>query len=548
MNKTLIALLVCSIAVSGCKRSNRVSTDSSNNSSNQASLIVDNKHKQNDNAQVIPEPKPDDSGNNHNDNNNNNNVTPIPTPEPQPTPKPTPEPTPNPTPMPTPNPTPNPTPTPTPTPTPNNASMLSVQFTPSTLDFPNPERGFYKYAADPAKLDADYLNSITQQGYRLIYTPADLSQWRNQDLPQSYLNALNDGFELMRQAGVKAVLRFAYDYEASGKDTNLAQVKRHIEQLKPIINRNADVIAVWQGGFIGAWGEWHSSANGLNSDSNKKEIAQALLAALPANRQLNLRYPYDLIKWYGTPASAEDFANNSEKARIGIHNDCYLASIDDTGTYQPRHDQTIEAQRMFTRQHVQYTSFGGETCAPVANARTTCSDILREGKEFRLAYLNYDYHETFIDGWTKEGCMADVQKNIGYRIELSQFQISSQANASGSLKWALKLSNQGWARPINPRNIVVRFTSSSGSSKDVVLENTNLRTLDSGASAQWEGTLTLPNLSAGEYSISLGAPDPDARLASNTRFSLRFANADSGNVQWNLKTGFLDTGLKVNVH
>ena len=546
MNKTLIAMLVCAIAVSGCKKSHRVATDSSGRSGSNQSAIMVGKHKNNDSADPAPtpnQPAPDHSGGNGNQNNGGNtNIAPTPE-QPQPTPTPE-QPAPNPTPQPTPQPTPNPTPTPTP----NNASMLSVQFTPSTLDFPNPERGFYKYAADPAKLDADYLNSITQQGYRLIYTPADLSQWRNQDLPQSYLNALNEGFELMRQAGVKAVLRFAYDYEASGKDTNLAQVKRHIEQLKPIINRNADVIAVWQGGFIGAWGEWHSSANGLNSDANKKEIAQALLAALPANRQLNLRYPYDLIKWYGSPASAEDFANNSEKARIGIHNDCYLASIDDTGTYQPRHDQTIEAQRMFTRQHVQYTSFGGETCAPVANARTTCSDILREGKEFRLAYLNYDYHETFIDGWTKEGCMADVQKNIGYRIELSQFQISSQANASGSLKWALKLSNQGWARPINPRNIVVRFTSSSGSSKDVVLENTNLRTLDSGASAQWEGTLTLPNLSAGEYSVSLGAPDPDARLASNTRFSLRFANADSGNVQWNLKTGFLDTGLKVNVH
>ena len=543
MNKTLIAMLVCAIAVSGCKKSHRVATDSSGRSGSNQSAIIVGKHKNNDSADPAPtpnQPAPDHSGGNGNQNNGGNtNIAPTPE-QPQPTPE---QPAPNPTPQPTPQPTPNPTPTPTP----NNASMLSVQFTPSTLDFPNPERGFYKYAADPAKLDADYLNSITQQGYRLIYTPADLSQWRNQDLPQSYLNSLNDGFELMRQAGVKAVLRFAYDYEASGKDTNLAQVKRHIEQLKPIINRNADVIAVWQGGFIGAWGEWHSSANGLNSDSNKKEIAQALLAALPANRQLNLRYPYDLIKWYGTPASAEDFANNSEKARIGIHNDCYLASIDDTGTYQPRRDQTIEAQRMFTRQHVQYTSFGGETCAPVANARTTCSDILREGKEFRLAYLNYDYHETFIDGWTKEGCMADVQKNIGYRIELSQFQISSQANASGSLKWALKLSNQGWARPINPRNIVVRFTSSSGSSKDVVLENTNLRTLDSGASAQWEGTLTLPNLSAGEYSISLGAPDPDARLASNTRFSLRFANADSGSVQWNLRTGFLDTGLKVQV-
>ena len=540
MNKTLIAMLVCAIAVSGCKKSHRVATDSSGRSGSNQSAIMVGKHKNNDSADPAPtpnQPAPDHSGGNGNQNNGGNtNIAPTPE-QPQPTPE---QPAPNPTPQPTPQPTPNPTPTP------NNASMLSVQFTPSTLDFPNPERGFYKYAADPAKLDADYLNSITQQGYRLIYTPADLSQWRNQDLPQSYLNALNDGFELMRQAGVKAVLRFAYDYEASGKDTNLAQVKRHIEQLKPIINRNADVIAVWQGGFIGAWGEWHSSANGLNSDSNKKEIAQALLAALPANRQLNLRYPYDLIKWYGTPASAEDFANNSEKARIGIHNDCYLASIDDTGTYQPRRDQTIEAQRMFTRQHVQYTSFGGETCAPIAQARTTCSDILREGKEYRLGYLNYDYHEDFINGWEKEGCMADVRKNIGYRIELSQFQISSKAQ-SGSLKWALKLSNQGWARPLNPRDIVVRFTSADGSSKDIALENTNLRTLDAGASAQWEGTLTLPNLSAGEYSISLGAPDPDARLAGNTRFSLRFANADSGSVQWNLRTGFLDTGLKVQV-
>ena len=143
------------------------------------------------------------------------------------------------------------------------------------------------------------------------------------------------------------------------------------------------------------------------------------------------------------PPAPKILPTTAEKARIGIHNDCYLASIDDTGTYQPRRDQTIEAQRMFTRQHVQYTSFGGETCAPIAQARTTCSDILREGKEYRLGYLNYDYHEDFINGWEKEGCMADVRKNIGYRIELSQFQISSKAQ-SGSLKWALKLSNQGW--------------------------------------------------------------------------------------------------------
>ena len=48
MNKTLIAMLVCAIAVSGCKKSHRVATDSSGRSGSNQSAIMVGKHKNND--------------------------------------------------------------------------------------------------------------------------------------------------------------------------------------------------------------------------------------------------------------------------------------------------------------------------------------------------------------------------------------------------------------------------------------------------------------------------------------------------------------------
>ena len=73
-------------------------------------------------------------------------------------------------------------------------------------------------------------------------------------------------FNKLRELGKKAVLRFAYETAfmgRAGSGPTLEDVLRHMEQLKPFLAQNTDVIQVVQAGFIGAWGEWHSSFHGL---------------------------------------------------------------------------------------------------------------------------------------------------------------------------------------------------------------------------------------------------------------------------------------------
>ena len=66
---------------------------------------------------------------------------------------------------------------------------------------------------------------------------------------------------------------------------------KHIEQLKPLWHKNKDVINVIDAGFIGGWGEWHSSAHGLDNPQDRKDILFAILDALPEDRMVVQRDP-----------------------------------------------------------------------------------------------------------------------------------------------------------------------------------------------------------------------------------------------------------------
>lgn len=83
----------------------------------------------------------------------------------------------------------------------------------------------------------------------------------SKDLDDEALNNIRKVFELMKAQGYKAILRFAYNH--AGLNTSGGESKqwilRHIEQLTPLLNEYIGQIATVQVGFIGAWGEWHTS-------------------------------------------------------------------------------------------------------------------------------------------------------------------------------------------------------------------------------------------------------------------------------------------------
>lgn len=435
------------------------------------------------------------------------------------------------------------------------APLVQVALQPSTEDFPNPERGFYRFATDPAKITATSLLYVAQEGQRLVYTPADLGPYRTRDLPASYLTKLNAGFANLRKQGLKAVLRFAYNYPESeaeylnAQDATLTRVRRHITQLQPVLRANADVIAVVQGGFIGAWGEWHTSSNNLTTPTRKAAVRDALLDVLPAGRTLQVRYPADLASWYPEPATTAQAlqAAPPPQGRIGLHNDCFLASPDDVGTYFAETAAESSALRSYAQEATGATGAGGETCAPPvpAQARMDCADILREGAAYHMSYLNRDYYEGFFARWQAGGCLAEVSRKLGYRIALQGLAHGSMAAPGGALAWSVSLSNQGWARPLNPRTLVLLLVDVQGRATPLPLAGTDLRQAGPGQSLQWSGEVVLPaTLPAGSYRVYVGAPDAAAALAANPQYALRFANADDPitGVAWQAAQGALALG------
>lgn len=172
----------------------------------------------------------------------------------------------------------------------------------------------------------------------------------------------------MRSAGLKTVLRFVYNYPENEtdfqnvQDASLTRVLAHIEQLAPALQDNADVISVLQGGFIGAWGEWHTSSNGLTDASARTQVRDALLAAMPTDKFIQLRYPGHVTAWYATAIAPSQAFSGSGQARIGLHNDCFLASATDVGTYS-EDAATRALQRDYVAAVSQTAPFGGETKA-----------------------------------------------------------------------------------------------------------------------------------------------------------------------------------------
>ena len=138
----------------------------------------------------------------------------------------------------------------------------------NTSIFPNPERGFTEELGGETMLtnsnnhviqpEADWYfeSSGDRASQSLVVVIYYLGNYRSKDLSSQILQGFDEDMQILRNKGFKCVLRFAYDWN-SNNDATLAWTKRHIEQLKPHLAANADVIYVLQTGFVGQWGKWY---------------------------------------------------------------------------------------------------------------------------------------------------------------------------------------------------------------------------------------------------------------------------------------------------
>jgi hypothetical protein len=376
------------------------------------------------------------------------------------------------------------------------------------------ERGWWRFAGDNFRnVQLDELKDIRAEGITLVYGVVRLDPFRETETLGSVPADLERSFGYARQAGVKVILRFVYNYPQSSQeyddaeDATLEIVEAHIDRLAPVIAANADTIAVWQAGFIGAWGEGHTSSNGLDSDANKAKVRDMILAAAPAGMHLQWRYPSDLLAW-----EAKD-----KRGRFGMHNDCFLSSPTDVGSYSENPAQR-QKQRAAIAKISGSTYFSGETCdAEKSQIRKGCSDILQEGAQFHVQALGIDYYTAFHKAWKSGGCYEDVSARMGYRFVLVKAVVDGD-------RLRLTIRNEGWARMMSPRKVKLKLGSDTATFGPDGLESI----------APGEVLRLSAKLPGGPLprNLCISAPDPSARLAGKPAFAVRFANADQKGQVW----------------
>ncbi|GHT11111.1 hypothetical protein AGMMS4956_03620 [Bacteroidia bacterium] len=418
------------------------------------------------------------------------------------------------------------------------SQLEEVTYEASDVKFPNPERGFYRYTesrigASPTMLNENTLKSFRAQNFSLIYRIYYLKDFKDQAISQVALEQIETDMATLRKSGLKCVLRFAYSSNENEADAPLAIVLQHLEQLQPIFANNCDVIAVLQAGFIGAWGEWYYSSNNLKNDAVRATILNKMLEVLPARRMIQVRTPAYKVNYLqnnGTPLKHSQAFSESKIARIGHHNDCFMASNTDYGTYE-----NIATEKAYIAGEGIYVPVGGETCPPDGVSAADCQKAENEMRTLRWSFLNEDYYKGVNDKWITQGCMDNIIRELGYRFVLQSGAFTATAAPGGTLNAELVLNNLGYSSPYNPRGMELVLKSTTSSDVFVAQLSEDPRFWKPKTPAEVNLSVGIPaDMPQGVYDLYLHLPDPEPALHDRPEYAIRLANKDL----WDEPTGY----------
>ena len=416
-------------------------------------------------------------------------------------------------------------------------------FKESKKSFANPERGFDAgrnwMSASDAPLSRPFINAQRVQKRTVLYTGYYLTDFMESDISQEFLNLIDANMQVLREGGVKCVLRFAYKtdmYETGHPwDAQPEWVHRHIEQLKPVLQRNSDVIMVLQAGFIGVWGEWAYTDGFMSSPKtpedykSRRDVMVALLDALPKNRTIAVRtgrYKMNMfLDSYADSVTIHTAYNESDLSRICAHNDCFGADVSDMGTF------TSMDERQFWKNESRYLLMGGETCQ--LSYHCSCKRTLEDCEAYHWTYTSGPAKVS--DRWKEDGCYDEIEKRLGYRLVLTDLHHTPQAVPGEDYRVVMKIENVGFAAPMNPRDVELVFVDGNGKKMVCPLDDIDPRYWFAGEQITIDRTIRIPEDAAGDCALYLNLPDPEFALRNNPLFSIRLANAE---YMWDEKTGY----------
>ena len=450
----------------------------------------------------------------------------------------------------------------------------------------NPERGFRfeigvgRLPEDPVKFshvtDQWPFPRFKKDGVSVSQAYCYLTQFHSSEISQAKIDALVKDFARARADGVKFLLRFAYEFDGIKEGPTTERILAHIKQLTPVVRDNADVIYALQTGWVGLWGEFHTSVHGIEKDPDAvAAIVSATLEMLPPERLTMMRrmaYRAAALDTIGDnrPISKESAWSQAPHARIGFFNDGTLSNWWDGGTFvgEPYADEDnedfdaaarecrylpvdgelfwtgqyshpvfscgIRAIDRFAKHH--YTTFslvhGFSELDPNPKPWTIDGWKVTPVTPEELTFFGIPFEPAYFDGVPYRTAFEFIRDHLGYRLSVAKADFVADIAPGCPFEASVTLRNYGFSTPVNKRHVEFVLASRSGEVIELptsfdcrCLQPTDETT---GKTAEYEITLstTLPaQMPDGPYCLGIWLPDASPSLRYRPEYAVRLATA-----------------------
>lgn len=306
----------------------------------------------------------------------------------------------------------------------------------------NPKRGPYIQCSTS---EAYRFSKIAEEepDVRVILLTLDLkSEIETEHIPQEKLEELETVLLEAKRYGFGIVFRAAYDsFTGDYDDPSYELILGHVKQICTVLNRHTGILMGVQAGFLGPFGEWHTSQYITFDEQGtdyRTRFLKTMLDSLDPSIPVGVRRQQFLRE--AQEAGLDD-------SRLGIYNDGLFGSDSDLGTYaQEGYDR--QAELAWSENTIQTSFNGGEM--PYVTEFSALENAVAELGKLHFSYLNKYYSVDIWDDWEAEEYQGVngrtyIENHLGYRLSLEQLQVSKYLIPGLSLQFNGTILNSGFS-------------------------------------------------------------------------------------------------------
>ncbi|MDL2223958.1 DUF4832 domain-containing protein [Bacteroidales bacterium OttesenSCG-928-M06] len=391
--------------------------------------------------------------------------------------------------------------------------------------------------------------------------------WDTDEISEAGLENVQTLFDGLRENKVKAILRFAYSRDNgaignghSGDNPPYSRIMKHLEQLKPVIQKNWDVVAVVEVGLLGTWGEWNPT---FDETSENNTIAKTMFNIIPEGYGMVVRY----ISIRNNIASV---LTSSQMEYIGFCNDYFTTGLKNCGSSDwcmNSTDYNHVADKSFTfymRGEVPYNEgppWGfdimmnpNDVLKVLKEHHYSAMDITQNFKE-NITYwksqivfpdklkrnnIFFDEHY-FMEGKDQEivprSLYQFIRDHLGYRLNVMKEPMLKKEGSE--FVYDIKITNTGFATVLNPKPVyLVLINENNQIAKEIELTDIKPRNWQPWAkgkptellihSISGKATIDL----SGKYKVGIWIPDSQESIKNEPAYCIKFATDNQVVSHW----------------